>query len=128
MSLKTLRGDRAAVCQYAVCQYAVCQYAACQYAACQYSVYRTGPAEKSFTESGRLVAGGKCTIGGNDAGPGAHDLEAVANTYSSTDFFYPWMRTGTGWVKVPKSVADGSVVMTGGVNGCTSAAATSWCR
>lgn len=99
MSLKTLRGDPAA--------------------ACRYNVYRTGPAEKSFSESGRMVEGGKCTIGGNDAGPSVYDLKAVANNYSSTDFFYPWMRTGIGWVKVPKSVADGSVVMTGGVNGCT---------
>ena len=44
MSLKTLRADPAA--------------------ACQYNVYRTGPAEKHFTEVARMVEGGRCTIGG----------------------------------------------------------------
>lgn len=101
MSLKTLRADPAA--------------------ACQYNVYRTGPAEKHFTDVARMVEGGRCTIGGGAASGSAnvYDLKATANNYNSTDYFFPWLRTGIGWVKVPKAVADGSIVMTGGVNGCT---------
>ncbi len=86
--------------------------------ACMRNVYRTGPASGSFTGAGDMVEGGRCTITSGEASTGFFDLKATAKT-TGTDFFYPWLRTGVGWVKVPKNVADGTIVMTGGVNGCS---------
>lgn len=99
MSLKTLRAD--------------------PLNSCMCNVYRTCPAGGSFTGTGAMVEGGGCTIGQSIAAPGFYDLKAVASSYSASDYFFPWLRTGVGWVKVPKSAPDGTIVMTGGVNGCT---------
>lgn len=87
--------------------------------ACMRNVYRTGPAPGSFTSQGALVEGGRCSIGVTEVQTGIFDLKAVESSYGSSDYFYPWMRTGIGWVQVPKNVPDGTIVMTGGVNGCT---------
>ena len=115
MSLETLRSDPAA--------------------ASSRNVYRTGPASGSFTGAGAMVQGGRCYIScsqiknGNDdsffdlkateytGGLGDTFWQAIGTT--ANDYFYPWMRTGVGWVVVPKTVPNGTIVMTGGVNGCT---------
>ena len=99
MSLKTLRSD--------------------PMNSCWRNVYRTGPKPGSFTGRGDLVEGGSCTIEATEVQPGIYDLKAVATSSAGRDYFYPWLRRGVGWVKVPKNVPDGTIVMTGGVNGCT---------
>jgi hypothetical protein len=86
---------------------------------CLRNVYRTGPARGSFTDKGDIVEGGRCTIGCDEVETGFYDLKATASSYQSNDYFYPWLQRGIGWVKVPKAVPDGTIVMTGGVNGCT---------
>ena len=87
--------------------------------ACLRNVYRTGPAPGSFTGQGAIVEGGRCTIAATEVTTGVFDLKAIASNYASTDYFYPWLRQGVGWVQIPKNVPDGTIVMTGGVNGCT---------
>lgn len=87
--------------------------------ACMRNVYRTGPAPGSFTGQGAIVEGGRCTIATKEVATGIFDLTAVASNYASVDYFYPWLQRGVGWVQVPKTVPDGTIVMTGGVNGCT---------
>jgi hypothetical protein len=89
--------------------------------ACMQNVYRTGPAGGSFTEKGDLVAGGRCVVSASAAGKqkGFYDLTATTTAGISNDYFFPWLQRGVGWVAVPKAVPDGSIVMTGGVNGCT---------
>lgn len=89
--------------------------------ACMQNVYRTGPASGSFTTNGALVAGGRCIIAGSGVAKakGFFDLKASATQGASNDYFFPWLQHGVGWVAVPKAVPDGSIVMTGGVNGCT---------
>lgn len=90
-------------------------------AACMENVYRTGPAAGSFTAVGDLVQGGRCIITCDKVAKakGFFDVKASATVGASNDFFFPWLRNGVGWVQVPKAVPDGSIVMTGGVNGCT---------
>lgn len=83
--------------------------------ACQQFAYRTAPASGSFNTGN---VGGPCTISCTEAAPGFFDLKATATNVSS-DYFYPWVGSGVGEVTVPKAVPDGSVVMTGGMNGCT---------
>jgi hypothetical protein len=85
---------------------------------CFRNVYRTKPADGSFTGAGAMVEGGRCTIGETEVQTGFYDLRATSASGGS-DYFYPWMRTGIGWVTVPKNVPDGTIVMSGGVNGCT---------
>lgn len=87
--------------------------------ACRSNVYRTGPQPGSFTGQGQLVEGGPCSLNVSQFGDGAFDVKAVASSYASSDYFYPWLQRGVGWVKVPKSVPNGTIVLTGGVNGCT---------
>jgi len=89
--------------------------------ACMQNVYRTGPAKGSFTATGPLVAGGPCVISSDkdSKAKGFFDLKATATTGASNDYFFPWLMHGVGWVQVPKAVPNGSIVMTGGVNGCT---------
>ncbi|MBM3508443.1 MAG: hypothetical protein FJX64_12315 [Alphaproteobacteria bacterium] len=99
MSIATLRSDPAS--------------------ACLRNVYRTGPAANSFNGQGAVVEGGGCSIDVKEAQTGVFDLKAVASGYASNDFFFPWLQRGVGWVKVRKSVPDGTLVITGGVNGCT---------
>lgn len=87
--------------------------------ACNRYVYRTGPNPGSFSTHGAIVEGGMCTIAQKAISAGFYDLKAVATGYAGTDYFYPWLQRGIGWVQVPKSAPDGTIVMTGGVNGCT---------
>ncbi len=84
------------------------------------NVYRTSPAKDMVPGTGALVEGGPCMVGGKEAQTGIYDLTAHPQSkIAVVDYFYPWLRTGVGWVKVPKTVPDGTIVMTGGVNGCT---------
>jgi hypothetical protein len=36
-----------------------------------------------------------------------------------SDYFFPWVNRGVGEVKVSKGVPDGTIVVTGGMNGCS---------
>src|SRR5258706_14959368 len=84
------------------------------------NVYRTSPGKDIPIGAGTLVEGRKCMIGATEVQTGIFDLVAHPDkSYAIVDYFYPWMRTAVGWVKVPKAVPDGTIVMTGGVNGCT---------
>lgn len=84
------------------------------------NVYRTGPAKTWPLAQGTLVAGGPCMVGGKEAQAGVYDLSAHPQSpIAVTDYFYPWLRTGVGWVAVPKTAPEGTIVMTGGLNGCT---------
>jgi hypothetical protein len=74
---------------------------------------RTGPALGSF--SGTQI-GGRCKISETNAGD-VYTLNATDNM--GTDYFYPWLQRSFGWVKVPKSAPDGTIVATGGLNGCS---------
>lgn len=74
---------------------------------------RTGPAGKSFVGT---QVGGRCELSETSTG-GVYTLSATEN--KGTDYFYPWLQRSFGWVKVPKSVPDGTIVATGGLNGCS---------
>ena len=87
--------------------------------ACLTNVYRTGPGRDAFNGAGALVEGGPCVIDAKEVQAGFYDLKAVPTGYTGSDYFYPWLRTGVGFVKVPKNGPDGTIVMTGGVNGCS---------
>lgn len=82
--------------------------------ATQRCTFRTGPAAGSFALSNE---GGLCKITCTKLADDIFDLKATAG--AGTDYFYPWLQRGYGWVKVPKDAPNGTVVMTGGVNGCT---------
>lgn len=84
-------------------------------AACERNVYLTEPGPRF--PSGPV--GGPCTIQGTDLSDGVFRLQSVPTEYSNSDYFYPWIQTGVGSVRVPKNVPDGTIVMTGGLNGCT---------
>lgn len=86
---------------------------------CLRNAYRTGPKSGSFNGQGHIVEGGPCTIEAVEVEPWLYELKAIETKYRGSDYFFPWMRTGIGWVQVPKSAPDGTIVMTGGVNGCT---------
>ena len=86
--------------------------------ACMADVYRMALAAGSFAGTGNLVEGGRCTIDARAPAPGFFDLSAT-QAGAGGDYFYPWVRQGVGWVRVPKAAPDGTIVMTGGVNGCS---------
>ena len=86
--------------------------------ACMRNVYRTGPRPGSFDGGGAMVEGGRCRIEADEISGGVFDLEAEESALGS-DYYFPWKRTGVGWVKVPKNAPDGTIVLTGGVNGCS---------
>lgn len=94
MSLKNLRSDPTA--------------------ACNANVYRTTYAVSAQTPT----VGGRCTISETTAAKGFYDL-AASSSAIGTDYYFPWVRTGVGTVSVPKGVPDGTIVLTGGLNGCT---------
>lgn len=77
-------------------------------AATQGNSFRTGPAAGSFSAT---AEGGTCTIACTKLADNTFELKAMAG--AGTDYFYPWLPSGYGWVKVPKDVPDGTVVMTG---------------
>ncbi|CDG81568.1 hypothetical protein [Janthinobacterium agaricidamnosum] len=87
--------------------------------ACERNAYITGPKPGSFRNSGDFVRGGPCFIEASQLEAGFVSLLAVERNYNNKDFFYPWLQRGVGWVPVPKNVPDGTIVMTGGVNGCS---------
>lgn len=86
--------------------------------ACRANIYKTGPEAGSFTNTGQLVEGGRCKINEEFVKPGMYHLKAEASA-AGTDYFFPWLRTAVGYVKVPLATPDGTVVLTGGVNGCS---------
>lgn len=75
---------------------------------------RTGPKAGSFSG---VQQGGNCQISEADAGGNVTDLQAKSG--AGTDYFFPWLQRSFTWVKVPKAAPDGTIVMTGGVNGCS---------
>jgi len=82
--------------------------------ACKSYRFRTGPKPGSFKN---VEQGGACTISCSKAANNIYDLEASDS--AGSDYFYPWLQRGVGWVRVPKTISEGTSVMTGGVNGCT---------
>lgn len=74
---------------------------------------RTQPASGSFSDG---QVGGLCELSESSTN-GVNTLTATAN--KGTDYLYPWLQRSYSWVKVPKDVADGTIVATGGLNGCT---------
>ena len=74
---------------------------------------RTQPASGSFAGT---QTGGLCELTETKSGS-LYTLTATAN--KGSDYFYPWLQRSYGWVKVPSSVSDGTIVSTGGLNGCT---------
>jgi hypothetical protein len=87
--------------------------------ACTNNAYRTGPSPGSFNGQGAIVEGGRCTIASMQLAPRIFQLTATAAANAGTDYFYPWLQRGIGWARVPRNVPNGTIVMTGGVNGCT---------
>ena len=83
-------------------------------AVCESNGIRTSPAGGSFSGT---QEGGRCEIACTETGTGVYDL--VATGGRGTDYFFPWLQRNYTWVKVPKDAADGTIVMTGGLNGCT---------
>ncbi|MCC9600787.1 hypothetical protein LOC67_09440 [Stieleria sp. JC731] len=74
---------------------------------------RSQPAGGSFAG---VQQGGRCQIT-ETSSDRTFTLTATEN--SGTDYFYPWLQRSYGWVRVPKSVHDGVIVATGGLNGCS---------
>lgn len=75
--------------------------------------FRTMPNGRDFAG---VSEGGLCTIVESRASEYVTDFKATAG---GSDYFFPWLQRGYTWVKVPKTVHTGVVVLTGGVNGCT---------
>ncbi len=86
--------------------------------ACMANVYRTAQAAGSFAAAGNLVEGGRCAIAARSPASGFFDLSAQEDG-NGRDYFFPWVRQGVGWVRVPGNAPDGTIVMTGGLNGCS---------
>ena len=85
--------------------------------ACMGAVYQTVPQSGAFTGTGNMVEGGSCRIAATSPAPGVHTLTA-SEAADGGDYFFPWVARSVGWVKVPKAAPDGTIVMTGGMNGC----------
>lgn len=81
---------------------------------CQTTAVQTGPAGGQFAG---VQDGGRCEITSRDVNNRLVALEATANR--GTDYFFPWLQRSFTRVRVPKPVSDGTIVMTGGLNGCT---------
>ena len=63
--------------------------------------------------------GGECKISCSKAAGNIYILKASAGTGA---YYYPWRPSGVGglgWVEVPKKAANGTLVITGGMNGCS---------
>jgi hypothetical protein len=70
----------------------------------------------SVVSDGRVQTGGPCTI-----------LEECNRTLVTLkvgnlpgrDYYFPWKPSGVGIVEVPMAAPDGTIVVTGGMNGCS---------
>lgn len=82
--------------------------------ACERNVYITsqGVAFPAYP------VGGRCEIRAKQLQTGFFELRAYPDDAAGQDYFYPWVPDGVGTVQVPKNVPDGTIVMTGGLNGC----------
>ena len=74
----------------------------------------TGPTPGHFAG---VQQGDRCSITATQVNSGLYSLNAVQ--HQGTDYFFPWLQRSFTWVRVPKPVSDGTIVLTGGVNGCT---------
>lgn len=83
--------------------------------ACIGARFKTGPKPGSWDVS--APEGGACRISAKKLDTDIYELQAESG--AGTDYFYPWLRCGVGWVRVPDTVPDGTMVVTGGVNGCS---------
>jgi hypothetical protein len=67
--------------------------------------------------------GVKCEIGGsitlNENLKKENGVTRLTIASGGTDFFFPWVNRGVGEVSVPINQPDGTIVVTGGMNGCS---------
>ena len=75
---------------------------------------RTGPEAGSFVGTQQ---GGQCQI--NEASDGTDVYTLTATAGAGTDYYFPWLQRSWTYVRVPQNVPNGTIVMTGGVNGCS---------
>jgi hypothetical protein len=74
--------------------------------------YRTTPGAEARSE-----IGGPCTLTETGTTNGVTRLK-VTNDPNGKDYYFPWVNRGVGEVNVPKDAPDGTMVVTGGMNGC----------
>lgn len=60
--------------------------------------------------------GGPCTL---TEGKTVNGVTRILVTSGGSDYFYPWVNRGVGEVKVLKQAPNGTIVVTGGMNGCS---------
>lgn len=60
--------------------------------------------------------GGPVTLTAVDGGAGVTRITLKAG---GTDYFFPWVNRGVGEVEVPDNAPNGTIVVTGGMNGCS---------
>lgn len=77
-------------------------------------------ARKSFKNTPlidkRTEYGGPCTLTAEDSEN--KDVFRVHVKNGGNDYYFPWVNRGVGEVKVPKDAPNGTIVTTGGMNGC----------
>ncbi|HEX3485594.1 MAG TPA: hypothetical protein VHT51_11075 [Micropepsaceae bacterium] len=60
--------------------------------------------------------GGPCTL---TEGKAVNGVIRLTVTSGGNDYFFPWVNRGVGEVNVPKASSNGTIVVTGGMNGCS---------
>jgi hypothetical protein len=65
---------------------------------------------------GREQVGGPCTLGASSS---STLVTITVGSAAGRDYYFPWKPRGVGLVKVPASAPDGTIVVTGGMNGCS---------
>ena len=71
-----------------------------------------------ISNGGKSQEGGRCTISFSKVETSrVVRLKAEANNAGS-DYYFPWLPKGVGYVDVPLGLPNGTIVVTGGMNGC----------
>jgi len=65
--------------------------------------------------SSRCEYGGPCAI---REGKTVNGVTRLLVSNAGDDYFFPWVNRGVGEVKVPAGAANGTIITTGGMNGC----------
>ncbi len=78
---------------------------------------REGFRTTAIPNASRCEYGGPCTLKEGKTVNGVTRL-LVSCGGTATDYFFPWVNRGVGEVRVPAGSANGTIVVTGGMNGC----------
>lgn len=65
----------------------------------------------------RCEYGGPCKL--TEQNTAADNVIKLEVSNGGNDYYFPWVNRGVGEVKVPKMASEGTIVTTGGMNGCS---------